>query len=898
MLRLYRYTYLKVLKLGHAKYNYTYKANSTHEGDKRMFHNKTHEEVIRTLNSNAKYGLKDEKVKEMWEQYGKNELEEKPKKNIIIRFLAQFNDFMIFILLLAALISFILGMEERDFLDPIIILLIIVLNAILSMAQEGKAERALKALKTISAPRAKVIRNGKVESVETSSLVPGDIIIIQPGSFVPADARLLESNSLKIDESPLTGESYQVEKDADVIIKKEATIGDRINMIYSGTSVVLGKGRAIITATGMDTELGKIAGLVLQAAPHTPLQIRLEKTGKLLGIVAIAICAVIFTMGVMQGVPMLTMFMTSVSLAVAAIPEGLPAIVTITLALGVLRMAKRKSIIRKLPAVETLGSANVICSDKTGTLTQNKMKVVDIRGIFPLKSSSNHRKTILNYAALCNDAILQEDNEVSVVGEPTETALINMAIRNNINKNELENENPRVGTLPFDSKRKLMTTVHKTPQGYLSITKGAPDYLIKICDNIYDRGEQPMTGQAFAQVQDQNNVMAANALRVIAIAYKRHKTMPLINATLEKELTFLGLIGIIDPPRKEAYIAVNLCRKAGIKPVMITGDHVVTAIAISKELGIMQSGDKAITGEEIDNISEEDLAKNINNYSVFARVSPMHKMTIVRAYQTHGNVVAMTGDGVNDAPALKAANIGCAMGSGTDVAKDAADMVLIDDNFATIVDAVREGRGIYNNIKKAIHFLLSSNVGEIVAILAALILGWQTPLLAIHLLWINLVTDSLPAIALGLEKPEEDIMEQKPQNVNSFFAGGLWQKIATEGLMIGLLATISFGIGKVYFDTGASFVVATTMAFATLSISQLFHAFNVRTSKSILGPAIKENLYLVLAFFTGVVLQIGVIQSPLHQIFRVVPLSSMQWLIVFALSIVPIIVVEIQKKVR
>ena len=860
-----------------------------------MFHDKPHSETLRALNVDKQSGLRTSQIATIQEQYGKNQLEERKRKNWILRFLAQFNDFMIFILLAAAALSFVLGMGEGEYIDSVIIVFIVMLNAILGMVQESKAERALDALKTISAPRSKVLRDGKVSIVPTQELVPGDIVLIEPGSFIPADARLIESYNLKIDESALTGESVPAEKDSDAIAHKNAPLGDRLCMVYSGTSVVMGKGRAVVTATGMDTELGKIAGLVSQDAPQTPLQIRLDKTGKLLGIGAIAICILIFTMGVAQGVPMFTMFMTSISLAVAAIPEGLPAIVTITLALGVVRMARRNAIIRKLPAVETLGSANIICSDKTGTLTQNKMKVVDIRGRLPLKATSKHRQRVLEYAVLCNDAVLERDG--TVIGDPTETALVQGAQVANISKNEMDTLYPRVGVIPFDSKRKLMTTVHKTPVGYISITKGAPDYIMNLCNYMYDQGEVPMSVGYKKEIHAQNDTMAKNALRVIAVSYRLYDTMPKVGEHLERGLTFLGLVGIIDPPREEAYEAVRICKQAGIKPVMITGDHITTAVAIARELGIMGDGDKAITGAGIDAMSEEELEDTIDQYSVFARVNPMHKMAIVQAYQSHGNIVAMTGDGVNDAPALKAADIGCAMGTGTDVAKGAADMVLVDDNFATIVEAVKEGRGIYLNIKKAIHFLLSSNVGEIVAILAALMLGWQTPLLAIHLLWINLVTDSLPAIALGLEKPAKDIMSHPPQRAGaSFFANGLWQRIATEGLMIGLLAIIAFGIGRVYFDGEGSFIISRTMAFATLSISQLFHAFNVRSEVSVFKSNIRGNMYLVGAFFAGIALQVSVVQSPLHTMFRVVPLEMMQWGVVFGLSFIPILVVELQKK--
>ena len=867
-----------------------------------MFHYKDYSEAITTLQTSEKYGLTKKHVKDVQAQYGLNKLMEKKKTSPAARFFSQFNDFMIFILILAAAVSLFIGWHERDFLDPIIILFIVVLNAVLGAAQEGKAERALEALQNMSAAKAKVIRDGNIETLDTTELVPGDVILLAPGTMIPADARLIEAFNLKIDEAPLTGESVPIDKNPNVKVHKDAPIGDRINMIYSGTAVSTGKGKAVITATGMDTEIGKIADLVSEDSPETPLQKRLEKTGKLLGIGALIMCGIIFTLGIFQNIPVFQMFMTSVSLAVAAIPEGLPAIVTITLALGVVRMAKQKAIIRKLPAVETLGSATVICSDKTGTLTQNKMKVVEINSIHPLKADSKQRQTILEYANLCNDAVLEIDKKTSkhkIIGDPTETALVAAGYKTQINKNDLDLVFPRVGVIPFDSSRKMMTTVHKAPNGYLQITKGAPDYILNRCEKYFDNQATTLRQSDIRRLKEQNEDMAKKALRVIGVSYRFHKEKPVVNENLEKDLTFLGFVGIIDPPRKEAFQAVSICKKAKIKTVMITGDHIITATAIAKDLGIMEANDKAITGAEIDRMGEENLAARIEDYSVFARVNPMHKMTIVKALQAKGHVVAMTGDGVNDAPALKAADIGCAMGTGTDVAKGASDMVLVDDNFATIVEAISQGRGIYENVKKAIHFLLSSNIGEIVAILLALILQWQTPLLAIHLLWVNLVTDSLPAIAIGLEKTEPDAMERPPQKQGvSFFSGGLWQRIALEGTMIGVLSILAFGIGRIYFDSSGDHIVARTMAFATLSISQLLHAFNVHTNRSLFSPgAFTNNKFLVAAFLAGLALQMGVIMTPLNNMFRVVHLDVYQWVIVFLLSVVPIIIVELEKKI-
>lgn len=871
------------------------------------WHNKKWVEVIDTLKSNEEYGLSYKQVKEVQAQYGKNKLSEKKRTSIIVRFFMQFNDFMIFILLLAAVVSFIVSFVqgEYDFLDPIIILIIVSLNAILGLVQENKAEKSLEALKNMSAPQAKVIRSGQVEEISTEELVPGDIILLESGDYVPADARLISSFNLKIEESALTGESIAIEKDPNVIVAENATIGDRFNMVFSGTSVSYGRAKAIVTATGMDTQMGHIADLILKDdSPDTPLQKKLENTGKLLGILAIIICIVIFLMGIFRGVSVFTMFMTSVSLAVAAIPEGLPAIVTIMLAIGVQRMAKRKAVIRKLPAVETLGSANIICSDKTGTLTQNKMKVVEVCSTNEVLGFDDPQKAlILTYGSLCNDTILQYiDGDVTTQGDPTETAMVLAAYQQKIIKTVIDKEYKRIGEIPFDSKRKLMSTVHEKDKEYIVITKGAPDVLLHKCTHYYDKGKVvPLTAGSKKDITLQNEKMANKALRVLGVAYKIEGKKPISFGidTIESGLVFLGLVGIIDPPREEVKGAVKTCKEAGIRPVMITGDHVITAKAIALKIGIMEKDGRAITGQELSKLDQDELSQIIEDYSVFARVSPEHKVRIVKAFQKRGNIVAMTGDGVNDAPALKSADIGCAMGiTGTDVAKGAADMVLLDDNFATIVEAVREGRGIYSNIKKAIHFLLSSNVGEIITIFLALLLGWSTPLLAIHLLWVNLVTDSLPAIALGLDPADEDVMKRKPYSAkNNFFSDGLWLRIAIEGCMIGLLSIIAFGIGTVYFDTAGSYIVGRTMAFATLSISQLVHAFNVRTEKSIFTTNIFQNIYLIGAFFIGVILQIIVISLPnLSNAFRVVPLQINQWCIVFILSLVPILIVELEKK--
>lgn len=871
------------------------------------WHSKNVSEILVLLESDSNYGLSESKVEILRKKYGENALKEVKKQSLFKKFILQFNDFMVFILLLAAALSAFISymQDENDFVDPIIILLIVTLNAILGVFQENRAEKSLEALKNMSSPTCKVIRKGRLEEIKSKLLVPGDIIVLETGDSVPADARLISCNNLKVEESALTGESIHVEKNDEVILPENSSLGDRINMVFAGSSVSYGRSKAIVVSTGMDTEVGKIADLIIKdESPETPLQIKLEHVGKVLGITAIIICIIIFALGIVRHFSPFTMFMTSVSLAVAAIPEGLPAIVTIMLAIGVQRMVKRNVIIKKLPAVETLGSANIICSDKTGTLTQNKMKVVEVCDVLGILSTRDKRlDKILTYGSLCNDSTVQViDGDLTVKGDPTETAIVNLAISNNIDKTNLEKLYKRVGEVPFDSKRKLMSTLHIDNNKFIAITKGAPDILLKRCKYYYENGQvEDLTPIKLREIENYNIKMADKALRVLALAFKEYNNKPskIDSENIEKDLIFLGLIGIMDPPRKEAKDAVKVCKEAGIKPVMITGDHIVTAKAIAHKLGIMKPGDKAMTGEELSKISSDKLCEIIDDYSVFARVSPEHKVRIVKAFQEKGNIVAMTGDGVNDAPALKAADIGCAMGiTGTDVAKGASDMILLDDNFATIVSAVKEGRGIYSNVRKAIHFLLSSNVGEIITIFIAILLGWDTPLLAAQLLWINLVTDSFPAIALGLDPADRDIMKKKPfSSTKSFFSDGLWQKIAFEGCMIGMLALLAFGIGTVYFDDYNSHVIGRTMCFATLSISQLIHAFNVRTEKSLFKVGIFENMYLIYSFILGLILQLSVIIVPkLNEFFKVCNLNFVQWIIVSILCISPIVIVELEKK--
>ena len=670
-------------------------------------------------------------------------------------------------------------------------------------------------------------------------------------------------------------------------------------MAFSTTIVVNGHGEAIVTETGMNTKVGKIAKMIItNEAPETPIQKKLGEVGKSLGIACLGICLLIFVIGLLKKIEPIEMFMTSVGLAVAAIPEGLPAIVTIMLSIGVTKMAKKNSIIRKLPAVETLGSSSVICSDKTGTLTQNKMQVTKIANINGETNDKEYIKWLIGMTTMCTDVeISRENGKIELTGEPTEKAIVNKALDEGQNKIELYNVMKRVKDIPFDSSRKMMTTIHKIPTGYRVITKGAPDILLKRCNKVYENGNVTTLDYSKTKlIENQNNKMADEALRVLAIAYLDIPSLPskIDSENIEKNLIFIGLIGMIDPPREGVKEAVTTCKKAGIKTVMITGDHIITAKAIAKDLGILRGSDLAITGEELDKIPQSILQKNIMNYSVFARVTPEHKVRIVKAYQSTGAVVAMTGDGVNDAPALKNADIGIAMGkNGTDVAKNAADMVLTDDNFVTIVEAVKQGRNIFDNIKKAVHFLIATNIGEIVTIFLGLLLGLKSPLLAIQLLWINLVTDSLPAIALGLEKPEADIMNKKPRdNKKGIFADGLWQKIIAEGIMLGALTLVAFSLGNYLYGIE----VARTMAFVSLGLLELIHSFNIKSDESIFKVGLFENKYLMGAFILGAILQVVVVVIPsVAEIFKFVPLTQTQWLYTFGISILPLIIIELQK---
>ena len=862
------------------------------------WHHMSLDKINKDLQTDFANGLTSEKVSAKREQFGLNKLAGKKKKTMLQRFLEQFKDAMVLILILAAAISFVVawnGHEKTEFLEPIIILFIVIVNAIMGVVQESKAEKALDALQNMSSPHAKVIRNGKLEVVESAEVVPGDIIVFEAGDYIPADARLIESASLKCEESALTGESVPSEKDARAEIAENAPLGDRLNMIFTGCSVSYGRGKAVVTDTGMNTQMGKIAKLLDSSSDtQTPLQLKLARLGKYLGIFAIGICLVIFVIGWLSGMKALEIFMIAVSLAVSAIPEGLPAIVTIVLALGVQRMVKKNAIIRRLPAVETLGSASVICSDKTGTLTQNKMTVVNGWTEDTLQSVDEHVpdniKTLLKLAALASDGSVEiVDGREKHVGDPTETSIILAAMKNGMSKEQINAECPRVGEIPFDSDRKLMTTVNMIDGKPVAIVKGACDVMFSRC----------VTGD-LEQARKMNEEMATRALRVLAVGYKQLQSVPetLTSEEIENGLTFVGLIGMIDPPREEAKDAVATCIMAGIRPIMITGDHIVTASAIAKELGIVREGDLAMTGTELSQMSDEEFAANIRKYSVYARVSPEDKIRIVKAWQSAGEIVSMTGDGVNDAPALKQADIGCAMGiTGTDVAKGAADMTLTDDNFATIVEAVQEGRGIYDNIKKAIQFLLGTNIGEVITVFMAMLFWQESPLLAMHLLWMNLVTDGLPALAMGVEPVESDIMTRKPKPKNEgLFADGLGVRIVLQGIMFAALTLIGYYVGKTYFG-GIS--AGQTMAFLVLSASQLFHVLNVRTKKSIFVSPLHKNKYMVGALCISFLLIVLIaFVPPIAKIFKIVMLPAKAYLLALGLSIVPIVVIEIEKLIR
>lgn len=883
--------------------------------------NKTVDEAISTLKTDAEKGLSQEEVLKRQEKYGLNELKAKKKKSLIVKFLEQFKDFMIIILIISAIISGVIGVAQGEGVtDTIIILIVITVNAIIGVAQENKAEKSLEALQKLSSHVAKVMRNGKLEVIPSKELVPGDIVILDTGDYVPADLRIIEAVNLKSQEAALTGESVPVEKMAAKIEDDKIGIGDRINMLFSSSLITYGRGKAVVVETGMNTEVGKIADIINTAEESgTPLQQKLDKLGKTLGIVALVICAIIFVVGLLYGKEPIHMFMTAVSLAVAAIPEGLPAVFTIVLAIGVQRMVKRNAIVKKLPAVETLGSASVICSDKTGTLTQNKMTVEKVFCDGVLVDLDNAKDMIdiqkLVYSSmLCNDTKISENQELT--GDPTETALVDMAFKLDFDPT-VYGRFPRVAEIPFDSDRKLMTTVHEENGKYIVYTKGGVDELLSICNSYILEGDIKQDLEEYKEIIRKNNEdMAQNALRVLAMAYKvlDHKPEGEEIKELESNLTYIGMVGMIDPPRLEAKAAVEECKSAGIKTVMITGDHKITAIAIAKSLGILENDDEAITGTELEEMSDEDLIKNVRKYSVYARVSPEHKVRIVKAWQANGEIVAMTGDGVNDAPSLKIADIGCAMGVvGTDVAKEAADVILTDDNFATVVSAVEEGRRIYDNILKAIQFLLSSNIGEIVVLFLAILI---TPLLGkafniditlietllpIQILWINLVTDSLPALALAVDPPAKDIMQRKPlkNSKKGIFTKGMTWRIIYQGIMIGLITLAAFIIGLSTEGISQEEKVKTgqTMAFYVLALGELVHVFNIRDNKkSIFKTGIFNNGKLILANLVSASLMFVILFTPaLRDIFSLVLLPKQHIFEIILLVLTPVFVVELLK---
>ncbi len=869
-----------------------------------LFHTFDEKTTLENLNSSSE-GITEEDAVKRIGIYGKNELIEGKKKTVLEMFLEQFKNVMVIVLLIAAVIS---GLTH-ELTDSFIILAVVIINAVLGVVQENKAEKALSALKKMSSPYAKIKRNGDIKQIKSEDLVPGDIVLLEAGDYVPADMRLLQSASLKIDEAALTGESVPVEKFIEEIDKLDIVIGDRKNMAYSGSSVTYGRGLGIVTATGMSTEVGKIASHISKhEAQQTPLQKKLGEMTKYLTIGIIAVSIIIFLTGILQGRDYLEMFLTAISLAVAAIPEGLPAVITIVLAIGVQKMSKRNAIIRKLSAVETLGSTEIICSDKTGTLTQNKMTVKEayINGetkkAEDLTADDSSVAMFVHSLVLCNDSKVtrvDKKSTVSFMGDPTETALASFALSKGFQKDQLDKLIPRKSEIPFDSERKLMTTINEMNEKLRVLTKGAPDVLLDRCTSILLNGKvEPLTRKHLDNITNANKSMASKALRVLGVAFKDIDEIPetLASERIEADLVFVGLVGMIDPPRPEAKEAVRICSEAGIRPIMITGDHRDTATAIAKELNIIKDESEVITGSELNAISDEDFELQIAKYSVYARVSPEHKVRIVKAWKKRGKVVAMTGDGVNDAPALKAADIGIGMGiSGTDVAKGVSNMVLSDDNFATIVIAVEEGRKIYSNIRKTIQFLLSSNLGEIITLFIGTMLSW-TVLLPIHILWVNLVTDTLPALALGMEKTEKDIMKQKPRRSNSsFFSEGIGISILYQGIFKGLITLTTYYIGfRLY-----SHEIAVTMTFATLGLIQLTHSLNVRSNtKSLFKLGLFSNLYLVGAIAIAAILQLIVIIVPyFNEIFKVKHLNLEQWLIVITAALLIIPVVEVVKLV-
>ncbi|MDD2396647.1 MAG: cation-translocating P-type ATPase [Tissierellia bacterium] len=883
-----------------------------------MYYLKSIIETCEELNTVQSTGLSQEEAKKRLLSDGPNALVEKKGKTKLQMFLAQLKDTLIYILFAAAAISIALN----EITDAIIILLVVLLNAVIGMVQESKAEAALEALKNLSSPNAMVRREGRVMEIPAGELVVGDVVILEAGRIIPADLRLIQSVNLKIEESALTGESVPVDKNAELVTDKEVGIGDRLNMAFSSTSVSYGRGEGVVVYTGMDTEIGKIAAMINESTEElTPLQKRLNDLGKVLGIVAVVIVVAMFGIAVLQGRDIIEMFITAIALAVAAVPEGLTAVVTIVLALGVTRMVKVNTIVRKLPAVETLGAVSIVCSDKTGTLTQNKMTVTKVYLDGEIKDTDDlsyeNNKLFLDGFILCNDASTANNTRI---GDPTELALLDMGDKINISREGLEETNPRINEQSFDSARKLMTTVHKDQSGkVMSYTKGAMDILLKRCNKVYINGETiDINDIHIENINKAASEMAKGALRVLALGIKEDD-----DSASEEALTFVGLVGMIDPPRPEAKASVKTLKKAGIRTIMITGDHKDTALAIAKELGIAEDEAQCITGTELNELTQEQLNERVCDIRVFARVSPEHKVMIVKAFKSNGSIVSMTGDGVNDAPSLKAADIGVAMGiTGTDVAKGASDMVLTDDNFATIEKAVAEGRGIYGNIKKTVLFLLSSNFGEVISMFSAIAAGLIAPLQSIHILWVNLITDSLPALALGVDPKSRDIMNEKPRDPNeSLFAHGGLAFTFYNGIMIAALtlgaflwspvihlneAGIPATLGNIRDLFNGVLVIkdadlpdiirhAQTYAFTTLGVSQLFHAIGMRNyDKSLFQISHTDNLAMIGAFTAGLLLQILVTEIPfLTEVFETSQLSIREWINLILVSMFPLLSHEI-----
>ncbi len=879
------------------------------------FYNQEINKIVEHFKTDLASGLSREEASRRLDEYGYNQLTGKKKRTFLQMFISQFKSFMIIVLLIAAVISGVVGVYEGEgLLDTWVILGILIVNAFVGAFQERKAETSLEALKSLSAPLTKVLREENIMEIPSKDLVPGDIVILETGAVIPADLRLVEAINLKIQESALTGESVPVEKDSEVLPGDNISLGDRINMAFSSGIVTYGRGRGVVVATAMQTEVGKIANMLQEAEEtETPMSRRLGQLGKVLGTAALIICGIIFIIGILYGNSVISMFMTAVSLAVAAIPEGLPAVSTIVLAIGVQRMVKRNAIIRTLPSVETLGSATVICSDKTGTLTQNKMTVVEayvnhkkdsINRIAPATILNNEEKRLLSISVLCADARvrLKDDGTREFTGDPTETALLEFGLLYGEDKNELEKKYPRVAEIPFDSERKRMTTVNALPDKKTRVNvKGGLEEVLSVCDRIIVNGDvRSISNDDLEKIRRNNEFMANSALRVLAMAYKDLPEPPrkVEIGKIENDLVFVGLLGMIDPARPEVLDAVSECNSAGIRPVMITGDHKSTAIAIAREIGIYRDGDRAITGAELEKLDEAEFKRNVGLYSVYARVAPEHKVKIVKAWQSHNEVVAMTGDGVNDAPALKQADIGAAMGIvGTDVAKGAADMVLTDDNFATIVSAVEEGRRIYDNILKAIQFLISSNIGEIFLLLVTSVFNLGTPLLPIHILWINLVTDSLPALALSVDPAEKDIMTRKPRKSKmGFMTRGMIWRLIYQGIMIGAIPLAAFLMG--YHEQGL--VLGQTMAFATMMFAELVHVRNMHsnTRLSITTNPLRNKPLIYAILFSAALAVAVLLIPPVRTAFRLTEMDGKHWLIVAGMSLIPLLVVDLFKLLK